>query len=53
MLFIDGTLKSTAVGASLTYNWNSKKAARGTHTIVVTATDAAGNSTTQQVQVTR
>ncbi len=52
-LFIDGTLKSTAVGASLTYNWNTKRAARGTHTIVVTATDAAGNSTTKQVQVTR
>jgi hypothetical protein len=52
-LYIDGAQVATATGASLSYNWNTKKASSGTHTIVVTARDAAGNSTSRQVQVTR
>jgi hypothetical protein len=52
-LYIDGVLKATATGGSLAFSWNPKKVAPGAHTIAVTARDAAGNATTQQVQVTR
>jgi subtilisin family serine protease len=51
-LYIDGALKSTVTGKAMSYKWNTKPASNGTHTIMVTATDAAGNSTTQQIQVT-
>lgn len=50
---IDGVQKAAATGGTISYNWNAKKAAPGTHTIVVTAKDAAGNSAMKQVQVTR
>ncbi|MBM3343473.1 MAG: peptidase S8 [Betaproteobacteria bacterium] len=50
-LFINGKLMTTVSGGSLSYNWNTNKTAAGTHTIAVTATDAAGNSTTSTVQV--
>jgi thermitase len=52
LLYIDGALKSTATGKPLSYKWNTRPAAAGLHTIVVTATDGAGNKTTKQVQVT-
>jgi len=51
-LYIDGALKHTVTGNVLNYKWNSRPAAPGVHVIVVTATDAAGNATTRQVQVT-
>jgi len=50
-LYIDGTLMTTVRGGSLSYSWNAKKSSPGDHTIVVTATDATGNATTQQVVV--
>ncbi len=50
-LYIDGVLKATVKGGSLSYTWNAKKVATGTHTILATATDAAGNVGTAQVQV--
>ena len=53
MLYIDGTLQVTVNSASLEYRWSTRKVAPGIHTILVRATDAAGNSTTKQVQVTR
>jgi len=46
-------LKATATGGTLAFTWNPKRATIGVHTIVVTATDKAGNATTRQVQVTR
>ena len=49
----EGQRVVTDSGGSITYNWNAKKAAPGPHTILVTARDAAGNSSSQQVQVTR
>ena len=52
-LYIDGALVTTVQGGALSYNWNARKAASGTHTIKVTATDAAGNSATTQIQVTK
>jgi thermitase len=52
-LYIDGALRSTATGSSLSYKWAVQKAAKGAHTILVTARDKAGNVATTQIQVTR
>ncbi|HSH31377.1 MAG TPA: Ig-like domain-containing protein [Candidatus Saccharimonadales bacterium] len=43
-VYIDGSLKDTDEGSSLVYDWNSKRASRGQHTITVKAYDAAGNA---------
>jgi len=51
-LYIDGMLKTTATGGNLSYSWNMRKSSAGAHTIAVTATDAAGNAVTAQLQVT-
>ena len=50
-IYVDGALVATGKGSSLAYNWNSRKAGKGTHTIAVTARDAAGNSSTTSVSV--
>lgn len=50
-LTIDGVVKAQGKGGSLAYNWNSKKATAGTHTIAVSARDAAGNASTAAVTV--
>ena len=50
-IYIDGALVASGKGSSLAYNWNSKKASKGTHTIAVTARDAAGNTSTTSVSV--
>ncbi|KQW87274.1 peptidase S8 [Massilia sp. Root418] len=52
-LYIDGSLKASGTGSSLAYSWNTKKEAAGTHTVQTRATDAAGNTSTATVQVTR
>jgi pectate lyase len=52
-LYIDGALKATVKGGVLSYRWNAKRVNPGVHTILVTAADDAGNSTTKQVQVMR
>ncbi|MES2880074.1 MAG: S8 family serine peptidase [Pseudomonadota bacterium] len=52
-LFIDGVLKATGVGASLSYNWNSRKESVGNHTIQAVARDAKGNTTTKTISVLR
>ncbi|MYN05704.1 peptidase S8, partial [Pseudoduganella sp. DS3] len=51
-LYVDGVLKATGNG-SVTYTWNARKEASGTHTIQATARDTAGNSTTKTVQVVK
>jgi thermitase len=51
-IYIDGTLVATGKGSSLAYNWNTRKASKGTHIIAVTARDAAGNASTTSVSVT-
>jgi thermitase len=51
-LYIDGALKSTATARPLSIRWNTKPEKAGVHTIMVTATDRAGNTTTRQIQVT-
>jgi subtilisin family serine protease len=50
-LYIDGRLVASGTGSALAYNWNSRKASKGTHTIQATAQDAAGNITTTSVSV--
>jgi len=51
-LYLDGALKATVTGGSLSQALNMRKSAAGTHTILVTATDASGNKGSSQVQVT-
>ena len=51
-IHIDGKLVATGTGSSLAYSWNTRKATRGTHTIQVTARDAAGNGSSTSVTVT-
>lgn len=52
-LLIDGKQVASVAGSSLSYNWNTKKATAGTHTIVAEAADAAGNKTAKSIQVVR
>lgn len=52
-LFIDGLNVASANGGSLTYRWNTRKAAAGTHVITAVATDAAGNNASQTAQVSK
>jgi subtilisin family serine protease len=52
-LYIDGALVTSVRGATLSYKWNPRKVGAGTHTITVTATDAAGNTGSSAVHVTR
>lgn len=52
-LYIDGTLKAQSSGGTLNYNWNTRKYASGLHTLQFTAQDAAGNSSTKSIQVSK
>jgi hypothetical protein len=52
-LKINGATVATATGASLSYTWNTRKIAAGTYTLTATARDAAGNTSSASVQVTR
>jgi len=52
-VYIDGVLKASGAGSSLSFSWNTRKIASGTHTIQAVAKDAAGNTSTTSVQVTR
>ena len=52
-LFIDGVLKAKGTGSSLAYSWNTRRVSTGTHTIQAVAKDAAGNTSSTSVQVTR
>lgn len=52
-LYIDGALVSTGTGASLSYSWNTRKLAAGGHTVQAVARDAAGNSKSVTVSVTK
>lgn len=51
-LYIDGKLTASNTGAtSLSYSWNSRKAAIGAHSIAAKAFDAAGNTATNTITV--
>lgn len=52
-LRIDGALVASVSGAKLSYRWNTKKVATGSHVILVEADDAAGNTGIHSIQVTR
>lgn len=52
-LYIDNNLVSTVSGASLSYSWNTRKVAAGSHSVRLDAIDAAGNVGSQSLQVTR
>ena len=51
ILTIDGVQKAQSTGGSLSYSWNTRKIGAGTHTVQVTAKDAAGNSAVTSIQV--
>jgi hypothetical protein len=51
-LYIDGVLKSTLTTAPYNFSWNTTGLASGTHTIGVTAKDAAGNTSSASISVT-
>jgi hypothetical protein len=53
VLLIDGRQVATATGGTLSYTWNTRKLSAGTHTVQVTATNAAGNRATQSVRVSK
>ena len=53
-LYFDGTLLTTASGTNtLTYYWNTRKVAGGSHTILAKAFDFAGNVGTTTITVTK
>jgi len=52
-LYIDGVLKSTSTGNYISWTWNSKYYAYGSHVIKVTAYDAANNSRSVSISVTK
>lgn len=52
-LTIDGKQVVAVSGASLSYSWNTRKVAKGAHTVSVRVTDAAGNATSRAVTVYR
>jgi hypothetical protein len=52
-LVIDGKEMAVAYGGSLSYGWNTRKVARGTHTVTVYITDNSGNVSSRTVTVYR
>lgn len=52
-LLIDGVKVASASGGSLSYSWNTRKLTAGAHTIQAIARDAAGNSATATISVSK
>lgn len=52
-LTIDGAEVSIAYGSSVSYNWSLRKTANGAHNVTVRAWDAAGNTASKTVTVTK
>jgi Subtilase family/Bacterial Ig domain/Fervidolysin N-terminal prodomain len=50
-LYIDGQLKTQTTESTLSYSWNTRKVAKGYHTILTKAFDAAGNQKQTGIQV--
>lgn len=50
-LYIDGKLMSSTTSKTLSYNWNTRKVAAGSHTIQAIATDTASKTTNTSIQV--
>lgn len=52
-LMIDGKEVAVAYGGSLSYTWNTRKLAKGAHSVTVRITDVSGNVTSKTVTVYR
>jgi thermitase len=52
-LYLDGKLVASATGGALSWNWNTRKATVGSHTLTVVVDDAAGNRGTSTVLVNK
>jgi hypothetical protein len=52
-LTLDGKQVAVTYGASISYNWNTRKLGKGTHTATVRAVDTAGNAVSKSVSVTK
>ena len=52
-LYIDGKLVATASVGSLSYSWNTKKVASGSHAIKALAVDPSGNIGSKSITVTK
>jgi thermitase len=52
-LTIDGKEVAIAYGSSISYSWNTRKVAKGSHTVTVRAWDAANNTTSKTVTVNK
>lgn len=50
-LYIDGVLKASTTTGSISYGWNVRRIASGTHTIRVDARDASGNLGSRTISV--
>ena len=48
---VDGVVVATTNLGSISYKWNTRKAAKGTHTITASAKDNAGNQASVSIQV--
>jgi hypothetical protein len=51
--YVDGKLIATDTAAPYAATWNPRKAAAGSHTVLVRAVDNAGNAATQSITVTK
>ena len=52
-LYIDGRLVASTTGGALSYTWNTRRVAAGTHTVKAEARDAAGNAASASISVTK
>lgn len=52
-VYIDGILQASSTSGSVSTSWNSRKAAKGSHTITVKAYDAKGNLGTSSVTINK
>src|SRR5205085_613877 len=50
--YVDGVLKSTVTASPYAYSCNTTTLANGSHTLMATAKDAAGNSASASISVT-
>ncbi len=50
-LSIDGKEVAIAYGSSISYNWNTRRLAKGPHTVTLRVWDSAGNIVSKTVTV--
>ncbi|WP_310734668.1 S8 family serine peptidase [Azohydromonas caseinilytica] len=51
-IYVDNVLKASGKGSTLSFSWNARKVAAGTHVIEARARDAAGNTASTTTLVT-